>query len=78
MQVATLDHLLPAVVGKICGLQSEGSLRHLYEGNSPWHEMIQEYRNSGFGLVAMYAVHGDTHGEALEFNCYFRRLDCSR
>ena len=62
------------VLRHIHGLQSEVSMKHLYDRTPPWHEVIQEYRHSGFGLTAMYPVHPEVHDEVLEFNCHFQNL----
>jgi FkbM family methyltransferase len=63
-----------AVRDSISGLQTEVSLVHIYENVPAWHEAIQEYREAGYGLVAMHPLQHDEYKEAVEINCYFSRL----
>jgi FkbM family methyltransferase len=64
---ASLDHVV--------GLQSELSIRPLYEGMPDLDTALSTYQSSGFVVSGVYAVGRDTQLQLAEFDCVMLRAD---
>ncbi|MER8950803.1 FkbM family methyltransferase [Mesorhizobium sp. M0959] len=58
-----------SVLSQFVGMQSEVSLKTIYEGAPTWREAIAVYEAAGFEVTALYAVHPEAT-ELLDMDCY--------
>jgi FkbM family methyltransferase len=56
----------------LVGMQSELSIKPLYEGAPAWREALAEYEDGGFELSAIYAVHPEAP-ELVDVDCHLVR-----
>ena len=62
------------VLDYVHGLQSELSVRHIYEGMPDYIDALTEFREKGFEVTGMYPVSRDHEsGVVIEFDCMMRR-----
>lgn len=61
------------VHGRLVAIQSEISVKKLYDGVPDWREQIARYEAAGFELAGLYAVN-PRMDELIEFDCYMVRV----
>lgn len=54
---------------RVVGMQSEVSVKRIYEGIPDWHQSIQHYQTAGFELAGLFSV-TPWEDELIELNCY--------
>jgi hypothetical protein len=59
---------------EVVALQTELSVRALYEGMPSWLEALTELRRLGFTPTGFYAVGRDSSWRVLEYDCVMTRL----
>lgn len=59
--------------GLISALQSEVSVKPIYESMPTYTEAVAEYQTGGFELVGLYPVHHDSRGAVIEFDCLMQK-----
>lgn len=57
------------VLQHVHALQSEVSIKPIYENMPPYAEAIAAYQSHGFELAGLYPVHADKRGAVIEFDC---------
>ena len=61
-------------LGELAGVQAELALAHLYEGDSPWREVIEHLAARGFELAGVEPGFTDLQtGRMLQFDGLFLR-----
>jgi FkbM family methyltransferase len=60
---------------RVHGLESELSVRPLYEGMRSYTEALATYDAAGFILAHVSVVSRDSDGELAELNCFMKRVD---
>lgn len=65
-------------IERFVGLQSELSIRHLYEGTISYDEAIGKYQAMGFVLTALFPNNADHFPDLLEIDCVMYRPDSGR
>jgi len=63
------------ILGSVVGLQSELSVRPLYEGMPHYLEALSTYEQGGYELHNLTVVSRDDQNAVIEMNCYMRRRD---
>jgi hypothetical protein len=58
---------------RVLGLQSELSVRPLYEGMPHYIQSLETYQSAGFDLYNLSVVNRIETGGLLELNCFMRR-----
>jgi FkbM family methyltransferase len=61
------------VLKHVRALQSEVSVKPIYENMPPYAEAIAAYQSHGFELAGLYPVHVDKCGAVIEFDCVMIR-----
>lgn len=62
-----------SVLPHVHALQSEVSIKPIYENMPPYAEAIAVYQGHGFELAGLYPVHADKRGAVIEFDCVMTR-----
>ena len=62
-----------SVLPHIHALQSEVSIKPIYENMPPYDEAIAAFQSHGFELAGLYPVHADKSGAVIEFDCLMIR-----
>lgn len=62
-----------SVLPHVHALQSEISIKPIYESMPPYAEAISAYQSHGFELAGLYPVHTDKCGAVIEFDCIMIR-----
>lgn len=57
----------------ILGLQSEVSLKPIYEGMPTWTDAIDVYKSLGYEVSGLYPVNRDKNMSVIEFDCLMHR-----
>jgi hypothetical protein len=61
-------------LGELYGVQAELALAHLYEGDSPWREIVDHLAVRGYELAGVEPGFGDPEsGRMLQFDGVFLR-----
>lgn len=58
-----------ASMSRICGLQTEASVRQIYEGMPDYATTIREFEALGFELCSLFPVASGTFPRLVEFDC---------
>jgi len=58
----------------ILGLQSEVSLKPIYEGMPTWTDAIEVYKSLGYEVSGLYPVNRDKNMSVVEFDCLMHRV----
>lgn len=61
------------VYDRITGLQTELSLKRIYEGTPAWSTALETYQAEGFELAGLYAVNPEDQ-VLVELDCYLRNV----
>lgn len=62
-----------AVLPQIVGLQSEVSVRQLYDGAPDWLDVLGEYQTAGFAVAALAPASQSRDGWPIEYDCLMIR-----
>jgi FkbM family methyltransferase len=65
------------ILDHVYGLQSEVSIKPIYENMPPYTEAIAAYQSHGFELAGLFPVKADDHGAVIEFDCVMIRTNRS-
>ena len=64
---------LERLLGSVVGLQSEVSVRPLYDGMADWLESLAVYQAAGFRVGGLFPVVVDNDGLPIEYDCLMVR-----
>jgi FkbM family methyltransferase len=64
---------MSGLMDQVVGIQSEVSLRSIYDGAPGWLDSLAVYQNAGFRVIGMYPAATDAMGLPFEFDCLMVR-----